>query len=824
MQIKSYTPTPTGSSPLEHAIYYHRAGAVPIPLDWPTPEGTSGSGKAEKPRDIGKRPLLGTRYQDTRPDEDQIRRWWRRWPEANVGLLLAPSGLVVLDADCPEAIVAVEALGVAGAVVCATGAGRHYYWRRPEDAPATRAIKIRKGEGWLWGVGEDAPTGHGVDLLADGYAVVGPSIHRTGRRYEPIDFAALVEPPAWVVEELHRANAPTPKEAPAPAPARYEHRGTDLEELESALNALDPDLGLDDWIKTGFAVWQATGGDARGLAIWDAWSARSSAGKYTPAEVRRRWATFGPGPLDQRWIFRQALDAGWTSPLRPHRPAPPRSPRPEPPAPIEPEPEPEPPKPSAPSPRAPWPPIILEHDSHTYLAEQIAPVLAAGGELASDGIVWRYEAPIWREIPEALQRQTVQELDRVDVLIGYTKDGDERLKPFKADRSAINGTIGELGYLRGVWRGEDFFDAAPPGVQFADRFVGLIGGELRVVDPSPEHRQRAALAHPYDPDAPASAWERALSEWLAPTDAQRIAHEDGRGIFFGRDGQPVDPDDDAAARYQFLQEFVGAALLGLAPRYKRAALLLGGGDNGKSVLIETLAALFPEGTVASVPPQKLDQDYQLASLEGARLNAVAELPNTAITTGAAWKSVVAGDKVSARNPYEKVRTFAPTAAHLYGANALPPTRDHSRGFWSRFVLIDFPNLWGKGGLPPDPHLRGRLLAELPGIAAWALRGAARLIAQGGYTAVPSSEALLTRWQRDADPVLRWLDEYTEPDHDGGTAAVTLWREYDRWQQDQRVKARGSRTFYERLKEQLGEPARGRYGRAYPIRVTADPLI
>jgi putative DNA primase/helicase len=49
-----------------------------------------------------------------------------------------------------------------------------------------------------------------------------------------------------------------------------------------------------------------------------------------------------------------------------------------------------------------------------------------------------------------------------------------------------------------------------------------------------------------------------------------------------------------------------------------------------------------------------------------------------------------------------------------------------------------------------------IAAELAGIAAWALEGAARLQRAGSYTAPKASEEAKAEWQQDSDQVKQWI--------------------------------------------------------------------
>ena len=53
-----------------------------------------------RPRD--KTPLEAGGFYTASTDPAVIRDWWRRWPEANVGIACGASGLVVIDIDAKD--------------------------------------------------------------------------------------------------------------------------------------------------------------------------------------------------------------------------------------------------------------------------------------------------------------------------------------------------------------------------------------------------------------------------------------------------------------------------------------------------------------------------------------------------------------------------------------------------------------------------------------------------------------------------------------------------------------------------------------------------
>ena len=173
------------------ALAYVRRGWFVIPLCWPTADGKCACHKGHvKEKEIGKAPLLGDDYQYLRPTQDDVRRWWTKWPQANIGILLGPSRLLVVDTDSNEAWREAKKKGLPPGPSLHTGKGRHFYYRSPEG---------------LYGRTTKRGDARTIDVLASGYIVAPPSIHRSGATYQwlpPPENVAPQDAPAWAVKLL----------------------------------------------------------------------------------------------------------------------------------------------------------------------------------------------------------------------------------------------------------------------------------------------------------------------------------------------------------------------------------------------------------------------------------------------------------------------------------------------------------------------------------------------------------------------------------------------------------------------------------------------
>jgi len=164
-------------------------------------------------------PVGGQGHRDATADPGTVWEWWFANPDANIGLNLAASGLVAVDADTykpdcewrdyarghdlPDTLVQRSARG-----------GTHHIYAAPPDATFAGAVS------------------EGVDLKHDGYVLLEPSV--VGGKFETDDDPAPA--PDWLPRRQARDNA-TPREAPD---------AHDLAEVQDMLARATNDLERDD--------------------------------------------------------------------------------------------------------------------------------------------------------------------------------------------------------------------------------------------------------------------------------------------------------------------------------------------------------------------------------------------------------------------------------------------------------------------------------------------------------------------------------------------------------------------------------------------------
>lgn len=160
-----------------------------------------------------KDPRIAGGFKAATRDPEAVARWWRRWPNSNIGIATGvPSGVIAFDVDPrnggDDALIRLTNRPEAPTVHTG-GGGIHEYYAHPGDGDAP----CRRNAGGL----------QGIDVKGDGgYVVAPPSIHPSGSLYQwdvvlGLDEVAIPPAPAWLLELSRAGNriAPLPYEAEA---------------------------------------------------------------------------------------------------------------------------------------------------------------------------------------------------------------------------------------------------------------------------------------------------------------------------------------------------------------------------------------------------------------------------------------------------------------------------------------------------------------------------------------------------------------------------------------------------------------------------------
>ena len=200
-----------------------------------------------------------------------------------------------------------------------------------------------------------------------------------------------------------------------------------------------------------------------------------------------------------------------------------------------------------------------------------------------------------------------------------------------------------------------------------------------------------------------------------PYDFNRDAHCPNWNLFL----ESLEFDSDTL---KCLQEWAGYCLLPIVQgTLQKSLFFIGEGANGKSVFLETLAAVLDN--VSHLELSELFDRFKIAELEGKLANICTDV-ETSKVMDARFKKIVAGEPQSAERKFKEPFEFEPFAKILFSANDFIPTKDRTHGFYRRFDILKFNRIFKTE--EQKPELLQELKDEVPGIFNWALEGLKRL--------------------------------------------------------------------------------------------------
>ena len=693
-------------------------------------------------------------------DIQQVEEWWRRWPDAGVGVPTGKNGgtlpLFVLDVDQrpdKNGFASLDQLGIDIPVTrshTTPSGGRHYLFHDPGG--------VRCSSNSL------AP---GVDVRADGgYIIWHPA---AGLPVEHADTYAKVP---WALAEAIQAKTKAaltpPKVEHGPQSAGLKDGGLELtqanrERVRSMLDAIPADCSRDEWRAIVWAV-AALGWGDDGRAQAETWS-RTAPDKFDPLDFVKVWDSFDPsGGIGFGTLVHQARQHGFQEPV--------------------------------PTLTGALSSVIDDSAPGDILAGKVFAHLNRGRLLyvhaARQWYRWagdRWVPCLQGEEMEAAKRAADQALDQAAKRHQTDPDRGKRLVSWATT-------------LRNVNRLQAMLELASsePGMSAASlrdfdqdaNIIGVPGGVINLQSgqfrpATPQDWLTKQVCATWDPKADCPRWRQFLGE------------------IFQDDTKVID----------FIQRAVGYSLTGHATEEK-LFLCVGHGANGKSVFSDTLATLFGDYH-HTAPPSLLTfksgdsgPSDDLAGLCGSRLLSINETAEGDRLAERTVKRLAGREPIRARHLYQSSFTFAPTFSAWARTNHRPIVTGTDAGIWRRLILIPFERQFSED--EADPWLETQLQQELPGILRWAVDGAMAWYRSG--LRVPTRIRRESQHYRSESDLLgQFLTDITRPDPSGRVEQSMLWLRWKTFCHDEGVCVGSKKSFTRRLAER-GIPATMSSGTRY----------
>ena len=281
--------------------------------------------------------------------------------------------------------------------------------------------------------------------------------------------------------------------------------------------------------------------------------------------------------------------------------------------------------------------------------------------------------------------------------------------------------------------------------------IDLNTGQLIKSSPSMLHSKMAGVS--YDQNAKCPSFMQFLSD------------------IFNRDQELI----------KYIQKVIGYMLTG-STKEQCMFMLLGGGANGKSTLVNLLTILLgdyavntPAGTLMVSTTNGIGDD--VVRLAGARLITAQETENGQRFAEAKIKSLTGGDQVTGRPLYGVHVSFKPVGKIVLATNNRPEIRGTDEGIWRRIREIPFNRQFKES--EQDKQLMSKLVKELPGILNWAIEGCLNWQSEG-LIAPKAVSASGSEYRSEMDTVAGFLRDECRTEPTDKHRVSSLYEQYINW--------------------------------------------
>jgi len=254
---------------------------------------------------------------------------------------------------------------------------------------------------------------------------------------------------------------------------------------------------------------------------------------------------------------------------------------------------------------------------------------------------------------------------------------------------------------------------------------------------SPEFLSPIQIPVSFDPDARCPAVEKFVSETFEPETSQ-VAWE----VL----GDLITPDRSI----------------------QKAICLLGEGGNGKGVFCELCVRFLGPENVTHLSLQKLERDrFAPARLHGKLANICPDLPVSRLDDSAVFKALTGCDRITGEHKYRNSFEFHPFARLLFSANHLPGSRDATRAYFDRWLIVPFEKRFRNSSAAISRRVLDASLStsdELSGVLNRALPALRQVRNSGRFTESASMRQARREFQTACDFFGNWLDAEIVTDH------------------------------------------------------------
>ena len=304
---------------------------------------------------------------------------------------------------------------------------------------------------------------------------------------------------------------------------------------------------------------------------------------------------------------------------------------------------------------------------------------------------------------------------------------------------------------------------------------------------------------------------------------------DPKKIFFSKIQAEYNPDAKCNMINKFLQSTlstiedgdvfkeIGGFCLLTEYKFEKAFMFVGNGRNGKDKSLELIKRLLGTENCCGVPLSSIKPDsFIVSEFFGKMANIAGDIDNKDLKDTSQFKALTGRSLVSAQRKFMKAISFVNYAKFIFACNELPMVYDVSKGFWDRWVLLEFPYTFvpraefesaeDKTNLKiRDEDIIEKITTEeeMSGFLNECLDGLARLISEKKFSTAKGSDQVKNLWIRKSNSVMAFCFSEIEESYDSYISKKEFRKKYAEYCKIHKVPSKSDYVIKRTLEEMFG---------------------
>ncbi len=251
--------------------------------------------------------------------------------------------------------------------------------------------------------------------------------------------------------------------------------------------------------------------------------------------------------------------------------------------------------------------------------------------------------------------------------------------------------------------------------------------------------------------------------------------------------------------------------------YEKAMMCVGNGRNGKDKMLELLKRILGVENCCSIPLNSITPDsFVISELFGKKANLAGDISGKDLKDLSMFKALTGRSLISAKRKFLRDITFVNAAKFTFACNELPMVFDLSKGFWDRWILLEFPFTFvtqdeidkNKDNINfklRDENIIERITTpeELSGLLNKYLEGFDRLRQNKNFSATEGSEEIKRIWIRKSNSFIAFCIDEIEEDYESRISKKELRKRYSKYCRDHKVISKNDVIIKRILEDQYG---------------------